>query len=134
MLNNYFSDNVLGVTGYSGAEINDLERGWESLILKDDLPSYRKKLDEFENETEKEHLKLEYRITKKNKEIAAVSERINVFRDPSGKANRKFGLITDITEYSSEIKKLSSKIEELKQAIIDKEAKRTSCCQLKPWC
>jgi signal transduction histidine kinase len=118
----YFSDNVLGVTGYSAAEINDLERGWQSLILKDDLPEYRKKLDEFEKETEEGCLKLEYRITKKGKEIITVSERINVFRDYSGKANRKFGLITDISEYSSEIKKLSSKIEELKQLNSSKDS------------
>jgi signal transduction histidine kinase len=111
----HFSEGVFNVTGYNGKEIKELERGWESLIIKDDLSDYRKKLDWFETESDRDNIKLEYRITKRNGDIVKILERINVNRTIGKKALRLFRIVIDITEYSSEIERLKNKIEELEQ-------------------
>jgi signal transduction histidine kinase len=111
----HFSESVFKITGYNSNEIKEMEKGWESLIIKDDLSEYRKKLDLFETESDSDNIKLEYRIAKSNGDIIKVSERINVSRTIERKVVKRFGIILDITEYSSEIEKLKNKIEELEQ-------------------
>jgi hypothetical protein len=99
----HFSENVLKVTGYNGNEIKQLERGWESLIIKDDLTYYRKNLDKFQSDVNKSDLKLEYRVMRSNGEIIRVSERINATRSSEGNILKKSGIVIDLTEYSTEI-------------------------------
>jgi signal transduction histidine kinase/CheY-like chemotaxis protein len=111
----HFSEGVFNVTGYYANEIKEMEKGWESLIIKDDLPEYKKRLDLFEIESDSDIIKLEYRITKSNGDTIKVSDRTKVNRTPEGKIIKRFGIILDITEYSSEIEKLKNKIEELEQ-------------------
>ncbi len=111
----HFSEGVFNVTGYHTNEIKEMEKGWESLIIKDDLPEYKKRLDLFEIEGDSDIIKLEYRITKSNGDTIKVSDRIKVNRTLEGKIVKRFGIILDITEYSSEIEKLKNKIEELEQ-------------------
>ena len=88
----YYSESVFQVTGYQGNEIKELKRGWESLIIKDDLPPYKKNLDHFESDQDKNVLKLEYRITKSSGEIVKISETINVTRSSEGKILKRLGL------------------------------------------
>ncbi|MBT8378924.1 MAG: PAS domain-containing protein [Ignavibacteria bacterium] len=111
----YYSESVLKVTGYQGNEIKELERGWESLIIKDDLPLYKKNLDHFESDQDKNVLKLEYRITKSSGETVKISERINVTRSSEGKILKRFGFVLDVSDYSSEIEQLKNRIFELEQ-------------------
>ena len=40
----HFSEGAFNVTGYNGKEIKELERGWESLIFKDDLSDFIDKI------------------------------------------------------------------------------------------
>ncbi len=118
----FYSVNVINLTGYSGSEIINFDRGWQSVILKDDLSDYRRKLDEFENDTNSEELKIEYRIVCKNRKIINVSERIRKLRNSNGNANKKIGVVTDITEYTSEIRQLANKLDELKQLNSSKDS------------
>jgi signal transduction histidine kinase len=110
-----YSESVLNVTGLAGSQIKELKDGWQSLIVKEDRSAYRKRLDEFEKRTDKNSIKLNYRITSKDGSVIPLSERINVSRDSAGKIIRKFGLVTDVSDYLNEIEKLSKKNDELEQ-------------------
>ena len=108
-----YSNNVSIVTGYTGSEIGKYENGWLSLIIKEDLPSYRKKLDEFEKNPDLEIIKLDYGIAKKDGSIVQLSERIRVIRGSDGNILNRFGLIINITDYAEVIKELKAKNEQL---------------------
>ncbi|MCU0414589.1 MAG: ATP-binding protein [Ignavibacteriaceae bacterium] len=108
-----YSNNVSFVTGYKSSEIEKLEYGWLSLIIKEDLPSYRKKLDEFEKNPDLEIIKLDYRIAKKDGSIVQLSERIRVLRGSNSNILNRFGLIFDITDYAEVIEDLKAKKEQL---------------------
>ena len=109
----HFSEGVLNLTGYSSKEIKEFERGWESLIIKEDIAEYRKKLDRFNSESDIDNIKLEYRISARNGSILKVSERIYASRALEGGILRRFRIVFDVTEYSSEIERLKNKINEL---------------------
>jgi PAS domain S-box-containing protein len=110
-----FSDNVLAVTGYTAEEIIGLGRGWLSMIVNDDLPGYRKKLDELKENNSEGECKLQYRIRKKNGGLITVSEKVFFNRDFEGIINKRFSMVSDITEFSSEIELLNNRIAELEQ-------------------
>ena len=110
-----YSESIINVTGLTGSQINELKDGWQSLIVKEDRTAYKKRLDEFEKRTDKDSIKLNYRITRKDGSIIPLSERINVSRDSAGKIIRKFGLVIDVSDYLKEIEKLAKKNEELEQ-------------------
>lgn len=111
----HFSENVSTVTGFTAEEIIESGRGWLSLILPDDLPGYRKKLDELKSENFEGECKLQYRIRKKNGELIMVSEKVYFSRNFQGKIDKRFSLVTDITEFSTEIEILKNKVAELEQ-------------------
>lgn len=108
-----YSNNVSIVTGYTSSEIEKHKNGWLSLIIKEDLPSYRKKLDEFEKNPDSETIKLDYGIAKKDGSIVQLSEKIKVIRGSDGKILGRFGMIIDITDYSAVIEELKSRNEQL---------------------
>jgi signal transduction histidine kinase len=110
-----YSENVLGVTGFVCSEIKVLKSAWQSLILKDDRPVYKKKLDEFEKNPDIDSVKLNFRITRKDGTIVSVSERIIVNRGFGGKIIKKFGMVIDVTDYLADIEKLTKKNEDLEQ-------------------
>jgi signal transduction histidine kinase len=108
-----YSKNVLSVTGFTSAEIEKHKNGYQSIIFKEDLPLYRKKLDEFEKNPDLEIIKLDYSIAKKDGSIVQLSERMKVIRGSDGKILSRFGLIIDITDYSEAIEGLKRKNEQL---------------------
>lgn len=116
-----YSESISDLTGLTGSQIKELKDGWQSLIVKEDRSVYKKRLDEFEKRTEKNSIRLSYRITKKDGSIIPVTERINVNRDSGGKIIRKFGLVIDVSEYIKEIEKLNKKNEELEQLNASKD-------------
>ena len=59
------------------------------------------------------YLELDYRITRKDENIIHLSEKIQVIRDDDGNIIKRFGLITNITNYKEELEKLKTKVEEL---------------------
>jgi len=107
------SKKVVSVTGFTSAEIEKLENGWLSLIVKEDLPAYRKKLDEFEKNPVAELIKSDYRIAKKDGSIIQLSERVRFIRAKDGSILSRFGLIIDITDYIKEIEELKNRNEQL---------------------
>ena len=108
-----YSKNVVSVTGFTSVEIEKQKNGWLSLILKEDLLLYRKKLDEFEKNPDRELIRQDYRITKKDGSIVQLSERIRVIRGNDGNILHRFGLIIDISDYMEEIEVLKIKNDQL---------------------
>jgi signal transduction histidine kinase/CheY-like chemotaxis protein len=111
----HFSEGVINMTGYSGKEIIELEKGWESLIIEEDLAEYRRKLDRFDSEGDNDNIKLEYGILNSGGDILKISERVYANRTIEGKVVKRLRIVFNITEYSSEIEKLKNRIEELEQ-------------------
>jgi len=110
-----YTDNVTSLTGFSGSEINSLKDGWSSLILKEDLEEYTRKLDTFEKDLEREFINLDYRIVRKEGTIVHLSERIKLIRKSDGKIKKRYGIVEDITDYIGEVEELKRKNEELEQ-------------------
>ena len=110
-----YSENILSVTGFNNTEILKLENAWSSLILKDDIAGYKKKLADFEKDNKKDYFELNYRITRKDGEIAFINEKIKVIRKSDGKIKKKFGIVSDVTGYIKEAEELKVKKEELEQ-------------------
>jgi two-component system, sensor histidine kinase and response regulator len=108
-----YSKNVLSVTGFTSAEIEKHKNGYQSIILKEDLPLYRKKLDEFEKNPNLEIIKLDYRITKKDGSIVQLSEKIKIIRSKDGNILSRFGFIIDTSDYMEEIEALKIKNDQL---------------------
>ena len=108
----FYSENVVAVSGFSSSEIINGD-GWLSLILKEDLPSYRKALDKMETDTHADLTAINYRITRKDGTIINLSERIKVLRGKNGKMKTRLGLVSDITEFSQLVEDLRIKNEQL---------------------
>lgn len=113
--NYFYSDNVFKVTGYSSEEIHSLPGKYKDLILKEDLPDYRKLIVRFEDDVSKKHTELDYRVKKKDGEIVWIKEGINVSRDENGRITEYVGRVTDISETKSKLNKLNKRIEELEE-------------------
>lgn len=110
-----YTDNITSLTGYSGSEINNLKDGWLSLILKEDLEEYARKLDSFEKDPKRDFINLDYRIAKKEGELVHLLERIKLIRKSDGKVKKRFGIVEDISDYTGEFEALKEKNEELEQ-------------------
>ena len=108
-----YSKNVVSVTGFTSAEIEKHENGWLSLIIQEDLPLYRRNLDEFEKDPDRETIKLNYKIAKKDGSIVQLSERIRVTRDTTSNILSRFGLVIDISDYVEEVEALRMKNDQL---------------------
>ena len=110
-----YSENILSITGFLASEIKELKDGWFSLIIKEDRAAYRRKIDEFDKKTDENTIKLKYKITKKDGTLLPISENICVTRDINGKVIKRFGLLLDISDFTSALDKLSKKNDELEQ-------------------
>ncbi len=107
-----YSENLVSVTGYSSSELVN-QGGWLSLILEDDLPSYRKALDILELNAKTDLITLMYRITRKDGNIIHLSERIKVVFEDAGKIIARFGLVSNITGYAQVVEELKIRNEQL---------------------
>jgi PAS domain S-box-containing protein len=108
----FYSENFVAVTGFSVTEIKNRD-SWLSLILRDDLPSYRKTLDMLESDAKLDSTKINYRITRKDGSIVHLSEKIKVLRGKNGKIKTRIGLVSDISEFSQLVEELRIKNEQL---------------------
>jgi len=106
-------ESVNEVTGYSVSEIQILKNGWQSLIFNEDFSYYRKKLDEFDSNPQKDYLEIEYRINRKDGKIIYLAEKIQALRDNDGKIIKRSGVVLDITNYKNELELLRTEAEEL---------------------
>ncbi|MGB5530037.1 MAG: ATP-binding protein [Ignavibacteriaceae bacterium] len=108
-----YTENIISVTGFSDSEINKLKDTWSSLILKNDLEEYRRKLDAFEKDPEKDFINLDYRIARKEGTIVHLSERIKLIRGSDGKIVKRMGMVMDATDHLEEFEALKRKNEDL---------------------
>jgi len=108
-----YSENIVSVTGFTSEEIKKLDNGWLSLIIKEDVPLYKKNLDEFEKDPNRDIIRQDYRITKKDGSIVQLSERVRVTRDNNGNILSRIGLVIDISDYMTEVEALRIKNDQL---------------------
>jgi len=113
--NYFYSNNVLTVTGYSSEEIQSLPGKYKDLILKEDLPDYRKLIDRFEDDDSQKQTELDYRIKRKDGGVIWIKEGINVSRDEKGTITEYVGRVTDISQTKSKLNELNKRIEELEE-------------------
>ncbi|MBV6419913.1 MAG: Adaptive-response sensory-kinase SasA [Ignavibacteriaceae bacterium] len=107
-----YSDNFLAVTGYSTTELSE-RGGWLSIIVGDDVTSYRKSLDKWLLNPEGKTIKLDYRIIRKDDRIINVSEKIKLVSDKNGKVINKIGVISDVSEYIQSVENLKTENQQL---------------------
>ena len=117
-----FSGNVVSVTGFTCEEIEKLDDGLLTLILKEDLPLYKKNLDESEKTLDGNIIRQDFRITKKDGSIVQLSEKINVLRDKEGKIVSRSGIVSDVSSYVQEIEELKKRNELLEQLNSSKDS------------
>ena len=101
------------VTGYSITEIQNLKNGWQSLIFDEDISYYRKKLDEFDQNPQKDFLEVEYRINKKDGKTIYLAEKIQVIRDNEGRIIKRSGVATDMSDFKNELELLRAELDEM---------------------
>lgn len=108
-----YSENIISVTGFSDSEIKKLKDAWLSLILQEDIEDYKKKLDAFEKDTERDFINIDYRIARKEGTVVHLSERIKLIRGSDGKVVRRLGMVLDATDYLGEFEALKQKNQDL---------------------
>lgn len=108
-----YTENVNSLTGFSDSEIKKLKDGWLSLILKEDIEEYTRKLDAFENDPGRDFINLHYRITRKEGTVVNLSERIKLIREPNGEIVKRLGMVLDGTDHLEEFEELKRKNENL---------------------
>ena len=108
-----YSENIISVTGFSDLEIKKLKDAWLSLILQEDIEDYKKKLDAFEKDPERDFINIDYRIARKEGTVVYLSERIKLIRGSDGKVVRRLGMVLDATDYLGEFEALKQKNQDL---------------------
>lgn len=108
-----YSENIISVTGFSDSEIKKLKDAWLSLILQEDIEDYKKKLDAFEKDPERDFINIDYRIARKEGTVVHLSERIKLIRGSDGKVVRRLGMVLDATDYLGEFEALKQKNQDL---------------------
>lgn len=106
-------DRLEELTGYSLSEFKKFSDGWNTLISLEDLPRYRKALDEFGNSPQKDMMEVDYKITKKDGTIIHLLEKIQAIRNDDGSILNRSGVLIDITNYKEKLAQYRSKAEQL---------------------
>jgi len=91
----FFDDKIEGVTGYSKAEFDSRTLKWSDLILPEDSPEVYEKFIEA-LKTDQAYVR-EYRIRKKDGEIAWIQARGQIVCDAAGQVDYISGVFFDIT-------------------------------------
>lgn len=116
-----YSENIVAVTGYTSEELNE-KGGWFSLILQDDLASYRKTVDHWLGNTRNDNIKLNYRITRKDGKVIYLSEKIKLMHDHNKNIIGKIGMVTDVSEYAELVENLKTENEQLESINTSKDS------------
>lgn len=111
----FYTDNVANVTGYTKNELLSMPGNGRAIIFDEDLNELKLQMEEFKKETDKNRMKIEFRIVKKDKNLVWVRETIIVERNEQGNIVKYFGKINDITAFKEREKSLGSDVEELKK-------------------
>ncbi|MHB1687219.1 MAG: hybrid sensor histidine kinase/response regulator [Ignavibacteriaceae bacterium] len=93
----FYTSSVEKITGYTQSDFLSDSRLFIKIIYPDDFPSLRKKIKNFISSRIQLSSEFEFRIINKHGNIVWVRTKINLVRDSSGKAQKIYGLVSDIT-------------------------------------
>ena len=110
-----YSENIGKITGYTSEEILNFPGKGLAIVCEEDFQKVKKAYADFANDSQKNFIKLSYKIVRKNKKIIWIKESIAVERDKEGKAENYFGLVTDITDLKEEENTVNRLLENYKQ-------------------
>ena len=113
---NYFTESIINITGYSIEEVNALPENFHSLVYDEDSNRLKKELLEFESNSSKNSSEFVYRITSKDNNIIWFKEILNTMRDSEGEIYERYCTVFDITsnkEQEIELNKTCQKLKEL---------------------
>ncbi len=95
---NFISDSIERITGYTVAEIITFPEGHHSLICRDDMADIKKTLTEFEKNSSTSSIELIYRINSKSGVLVWLKEYLLVTRELDGNViTGKKSLVLDIS-------------------------------------
>jgi PAS domain S-box-containing protein len=119
---NFVSDSVEQITGYTPAEINSLPENHYSIIFEEDFSVVKNSLLEFENDPNKDSLELTYRIISKLGNPVWVKEYLSVVREQTGKEIiQKKSTVLDISEIKKNETELQKSCDSLKELNVSKD-------------
>lgn len=93
-----FSDQVERITGYTAAELNEMQGRLYSIVHRADVTNVLRVLNEAKNNHAQQKVNLEYRIVAKDEEIIWVHEKLNITRNVKGNPVSISGIVTDTTK------------------------------------
>lgn len=99
---NYFSNSILEITGYSPSQINALPDKYHSLICEEDIEKVKKDFLEFESDSSRSTAEFTFRINKADKSQAWLKETVTVVRDTDGEISERYSTVLDITSIKSQ--------------------------------
>ncbi len=111
----FFTSSVFAVTGYTAEEIQSFAEKHKDIILREDLPDYNKLIDQLKQIRDMQYAEIQYRIKKKNGEIAWMGEVICISRSEKNESIAYTGRVTDISRTKQKINELQKKIETLEE-------------------
>jgi PAS domain S-box-containing protein len=117
--NNFFSDSVLHITGYTPDEINNFPEKYYSLVCDEELGSFKKNLTKFESNSSLEYAEFFFKINSKSGDRKWLHENLKVVRDADGEIVERKSTVIDITylkEKETEIEKSNTALRELNSA------------------
>jgi PAS domain S-box-containing protein len=113
--NNFYSDNLKSVTGYSSEEIENLPEKFYSLVHEEDYNSVKKYLTDLELDNSLNNTEITYRILTKNGKDIWLKELSRITRDAHGIISNRQSLLIDITSIRKNELLLDKNISSLKE-------------------
>ena len=93
----FFDDKIEALTGYPKADFDSRRLRWLDLILPEDQAQVRQELLRALHDPDKSYIR-EYRIRRRDGELAAVRSRGRIFQDGRGRITYISGLLFDVTD------------------------------------
>ncbi|HEX2867719.1 MAG TPA: PAS domain S-box protein [Ignavibacteriales bacterium] len=109
----FYTSSIEKVTGYTQEEFLSDSKLWFKLTYPDDLKTVNRKLKSLLKDPVRQSDEIEFRIINRSGNITWVRNKIKVQRDTSGRPQRIFGLVSNISLY----KKASEDLEKVTGAL-----------------
>lgn len=118
---NYFSENITEIIGYTPDEIDNLPEKLYSIIDDEDYEKVKKLLMEIESDSSKDNLILVYRVTSKNGEKIWLRESLKLVRNNEGEIIERHSVVFNITSIRNKEIELEKSNEMLKELNASKD-------------
>lgn len=110
----FYTNSVEKITGHTQHELLRQSRLFFHLVHPDDFQQMKSELKAFINNTYKSSEAIEFRIVHSSGNIVWVRNKLNVIRDSTGKIEKIYGLVSDITLQKKAEKELQNSAENLR--------------------